>query len=460
MLARRKTMLGLAFSGRSIVAAQVAPAAGRMTLVGGAVLSLPEGAPDDATATGQALRELLREHHLQVRRCVIGLEAGWLTAREKPLPPCPLDALADVVSLAIQREFASAEGLVFDFLPPVDASVEAPALLVAASEAKLAWAVAVAKAAGLTVAAVGASSLALLAGGNLAGDCSRTMLSLYEDRCELLVADASVRALRRLHAPDATSPEQLAMDVRRVGALLPASQGGCELAVWNLAGLDDAWPDALAGRLGMPARVCHLDHDLAGLDVPAGTDARLAPAAALAMQPAPDARMVDWLHSRLAPPRRALLGGRLRWAVAAGVLAVLAGAWFAADWWASAGQVARLGDQLDRIAPNVQQAQEVVDRVSLARGWYDRRPAVLECLLSLANVFPQEGSIWATNLTIRDQKVLLTGKCNDEQAVLALLDRLKARPEFTQIKPIYIRQAGAKSRDLAFALSFEYPGIQ
>jgi len=54
--------------------------------------------------------------------------------------------------------------------------------------------------------------------------------------------------------------------------------------------------------------------------------------------------------------------------------------------------------------------------------------------------------------------VVFSGKAIGESAVLDVLDRLKANPKLSDVKPLYIRQAGRDRREVAFAMSFAFAG--
>jgi len=58
---------------------------------------------DDAARSppvlGKALRQFLRRNHFSASRCVIGIGARWLVAREKLLPPTSPDLLAGALSI-------------------------------------------------------------------------------------------------------------------------------------------------------------------------------------------------------------------------------------------------------------------------------------------------------------------------------------------------------------------------
>ncbi len=463
-------MLGLAVSERSIAVAEVATSRGRATLLRTAEFVMPDpGEPRDWTEAGKALRHFLRQNRFSASRCAIGLEAGWLIAKEKVLPPCSSSVVAGIISIAAEREFPSAgEDFVFDYVAAAGNPGERPVLLVAASREKLGGVAAMAKAAGLGVTQVGCSALALAAATDGASPAERLVLYLRGDRAELVVhSPAGVRVLRRLPPPASGRLDEIAGEMRRVVSLLPPVKEPAdnrELLVWDESGLDGSAMDVLRERLAMPVRACRFPDDL-GLAVRGDvkSDKPLAEAAAIAVQGL-SGRMpiVDFMHSRLAQPKKAgPLRRHVAWAAMAAAVIGAAAAAFAMDWRSNQREAASLQGQLDELGGSVRDAREVVDNVSFARDWYDRRPRFLECLREVTLVFPEEGRVWTTGLTVRDgRKALLTGKCDNEREALRVLDRLKAGRGFSNVKPLYIRQAGGNTREVAFAVSFDFAGAK
>jgi hypothetical protein len=166
---------------------------------------------------------------------------------------------------------------------------------------------------------------------------------------------------------------------------------------------------------------------------------------------------VNFLHSRLGLVQRKVLGRRAIWAACIGAALGLAGVAFLWTMWSETRDVSALRDKKNRMQADVDQAQRVVKRVSAAAGWYDRRPPLLECLRRLTLAFPEEGRIWTTNLTLKDNlQGVLSGEAVDSKSVLDLLDRLKASGVLPDIKVLYMREKGGSSRDVLFAINFSF----
>ena len=83
------------------------------------------------------------------------------------------------------------------------------------------------------------------------------------------------------------------------------------------------------------------------------------------------------------------------------------------------------------------------------------KPRFVACISELTDLFPDEGTIWATSLSlIADMTGQLSGKATGEHQVLALLDRMKDSPRFADPKLLDMRNAASTAREVAFSISF------
>jgi len=190
--------------------------------------------------------------------------------------------------------------------------------------------------------------------------------------------------------------------------------------------------------------------------VPSG---RFAAAAALARLGARHTLPLDFLHSRLALKKTSVLGRRVIWAGAVGAALVVAAALFVMSWREDEQNVADLQQRLDAMRADVDAAQRVVDRVSFARRWFDRRPDFLECLRDLTLAFPAEGTVWTTSLGVReDLHAVVSGKSVNEKTILDVLDRLKSTDRFEDVKLLYMRESTGETRHVSFAIRLAFVG--
>jgi hypothetical protein len=472
----KQRLLGLAVTRRAATVVEVEAAKGqaRVVRVGEFVFATDEAARLPAVA-GKALREFLQKGGFAAARCVIGLEAGRLSAREKSLPPGSAGALTEILTLAVEREFAAdRKELVFDYVAPPPGAAPASVLLVAAPKREVAQLTALAQAAGLSVAAVTSSTLALASAGDGPGSAAKVMLHVFRGGTELAVSSGGqVQMMRRISAmlpedcADASAaPEgwlgDLANELRRVVYALAAGPQAPQLVVWNETPLPDSTWDALAERLGLPVTLGRWTGELQPPDSDAAALAgQYAAAAAMALTRAQGGRLpVDFLHSRLAPPRKVTLGRKVAWGAGVAAALLIALGVLLAGLIQDEQEIAALQGQLDENAESIAEAQEVVDRETFARAWYDRKPRMLGCLRELTMAFPEDGGIWVSSLNMQDdRRGVISGKASGERQVLDVLDRLKTNPKFVDVKPLYLREAGRGTREVAFAMSFQYLGM-
>jgi hypothetical protein len=473
---RRRKMLGLAVTSRSITAVEVVATNGGGRTRRAAEFVFADGAGlHEPASLGRALRQFLRSNGFSASRCVIGMEAKWLTARAKTLPPGASGSIPQILSIMVEREFASdRKDLVFDYALGADTGEQRSVLLVAAPQNVLNGLVLMAQAAGLTVAGITASTMALVAATDNSTAQDRLVLHLFGGGAELaLQSKGAMRVMRRLSVSvpigrpageGATDGwlDDLASQLRRVVSLLPAGSDGPntpELLIWDEAGLGEAARTALSERLAMPVKLCERPGGLesAGAErrPPVARSSAAAAMALGALRGRPPE--VDLLHSRLSPERTLAIGRKAAWAAAMAATLIVAGTVLAMDWHSDRLETDSLGTKLKAMAADLDEAKSTISKVTFARPWYDRRPSYLDCMRELTLAFPEEGLIWTTSLAIReDMRVAFSGKAVSESAVLDVLDRLKANPKLSAVQPGPIHQAGRQGREVAFDMSFTF----
>jgi hypothetical protein len=337
--------------------------------------------------------------------------------------------------------------------------------LAGTSQQRIGQIISIAEAAGLNVLAVTSSVLALST--VLAKQTSQKILvALSGEATELVVqADNGPRTLRHL----AISGEQLAssngtaapalamLGSELMRTSLAAGEGSHELLLWNGSGLQSDALQALRDRYSLhitPAR------DLGGLQLSTDESAsEFGPAAALALLAHGGATLpLDFLHSRLIPPRQSHLGRKVYWGIgiaAAIVLAIVSQIW---SLHSKQLELNTLNDRLAQLQPTVVTAKAMDAKVTAADGWYANRPSMLDCMEHVTAAFPQEGVIWATNIAVRDNGIgTVTGKSRDQAQVLAVYDRMKNDTKFSKVIVNDIRQGtGNNSREISFSISFNF----
>jgi hypothetical protein len=548
MFSGQKQSLALALTEQGITAVVMgisarlgAPLGKRRTVLHAASLAFTADANlDHPQALGRELKLLLRQNGISSSRCAVGLAASYIASREKIVPTSDRESLRGALSIAAEREFPSGSGdLSFDYLAsPCDAGL--CALLVAAPRRIIAQVVLMAQAAGLAIEAITSSTAALALATRGAGSGPganghgqpgepRMVLCLLDRQGELAVQSPHGLRLIR-HLPIAMdSPgakDALIGQLRRIIALSPQGQpanSATQVLLWNLAGgtlnsaessvasdqRGEALKNSLSAQLNLDVRLCSMKADLdvddgetheQALGAPNGDahattthgqdahatpwGANLAQAAAVACAGTNGDR-IDFLHSRLTPPKVRRIGRPALWAMAAAAIVVAALVYLFFDWQATQQEADNLEKQRNTLRPADDQARAFLANMDVASGWYDRRPEFLACMKEIASAFPDEGKVWATRLNIDEDtetaaelartpnmkyddpakykrmndalnsmRVSLAGKGVSRGDVLAVLDRLRSNPQFTNVIPGPISQAGGvgATKDL---ISFE-----
>ncbi|HWB53507.1 MAG TPA: hypothetical protein VG722_04915 [Tepidisphaeraceae bacterium] len=458
------SILGIAVSERELLIAEVSgaanPAINRTETFS---ISMPLA---DPKSTGQTLRQFLKDKGFTASKAIIGLPAKWITARSWQVPPATPSAANSILRLVAERQFPpELKDFVFDYAGDTNPTQPTTVLLLGTSSQRINQLVNVADAAGLNVLAVTSSSLALSAAMKQP-ERQKILVALNSESAELVVnSDTGPRSLRHLPLASeqlTSSNGSAAPAVATLGSeLMRASLGSGEgvygqLLLWDSLGLR---ADALATLRDRYSLNIATTRDLSALELNDATESAFGPAAALALLAVRRAPLpVDFIDSRLAPPKQNRMGRKAYWG--AGVAAaILIG--IAASLWSLHSQqneLDNLNARLNQMQPALVTARATDAKVTMADGWYGNRPSMLDCLDHITQAFPQEGSIWATNISVRDNGMgTVTGRARDQSAVLSVYDRMKNDPKFSRTTVDYIRQGlGGNARQSAFSISFTF----
>jgi hypothetical protein len=123
--------------------------------------------------------------------------------------------------------------------------------------------------------------------------------------------------------------------------------------------------------------------------------------------------------------------GRLRTVIStATAVALLAGGVF----FFQQCQLWRLESQWAKLQPTVKQLEGVQAQIRLYRPWYDESVRGLTILKRLTENFPEDGSVTAKTVEIRDlNAVTCTGIARNYQALLKTVERLRGVRQFSEV---------------------------
>jgi len=164
------------------------------------------------------------------------------------------------------------------------------------------------------------------------------------------------------------------------------------------------------------------------------------------------------------PPKPTLVGqfvarysaGRLKMAggLAAGVIALLAGVILYQQ-----VQLMLLSSRWAALSPKVAELESMQQRIRQYRPWFDDSFPNLGIVRQLSAAFPQDGSVSATSIEIRDgATVTCSGTARDSATFLRMLDSLNAAPGITSLHRDQIR--GTSPIQFTFGFQWNPGGAQ
>jgi hypothetical protein len=452
-----KKILGISLGSRSLLLAELhgngasprVVRSGEMTFDDTDSLQIP-------AELGKKLSSFLKKNGFAASQCVIGMPAQWLMLKEKMLPPAAPEAIAGILRIQAERDFSlEPSSLAIDYALGRVSSEGQSLVLVAALRERIDQIRALATSAGLKLQMITGTSLALSAAAQ-----SQTLLYIGANGAEL--ATRSKDGLMRVRHISGASAGKSAVgavlpELRRLLVLAQPPIDKSEIVLWDDSG-EAANVSELSGELGVPVKVGKRLN--AQLEMAAGENCAGSSALALcAFQP--NLARVDFLHSRLEIKPPSKLTSTAIWSSVAAFVIVGGLGYLLNDWRASAADVAELRQRRDDMKENLDTAKTFINRVNATRTWYERRPNYLECLREITLTFPEEGRVWTTSLSLReDMRGILNGKASDEKSVLDVLDKLKAGKKFAEVKMLNMRGSGAKGGEIMFAVSFAFLGVE
>ncbi len=476
MIGRNANFLGLAVAERAIVCAEVAVRGAAGTARRTATFAFPaELTLEQPEALGAALATFLHENKFGAKHAVVGVPARWLIAVEREVPPSDDAAARAMLRLQAERLAVAESGeVVFDFAGKPDSSAPSKVLLVGMLRQRLERIEKIAEAAGLDLEAVTSTGLALAAcaGGKDEGG----LLVLTRGGGEIVWRHNDAPRMLRHVAVSAMNGHgtvnmvPLTAELRRAVTLAQTNGGGRDLLLLDGLGLEDDQVSELSERLGVKLTsgrntdVCGIasDSSTAAPSDHRNPPARYAPAMSLALAGArPQLRPVDFKHSRLAPVKVSRFGARSSWGMVLGGLALLAVVALYVLAHQRQGQLDELNARLNAIKPEVVTAQTNIDRFKYARGFFDTRPPVLDCLAELSKAFGENDRAWVKTLVLpANGKGTINGQAADDAVVLAVVERIKKNPRFTDVKGPNTQQADPRSREVTFTVTFTFNTVE
>jgi hypothetical protein len=467
-------ILGLAIDDAGVVATELSIQSGRAEVRRtGELLWEQELTADNAKLLGQRLRHFLREQGFSSKRAVVGLSAKWVLTKEIDAPPASPDALAGMLSIQAERAFSmNAEELIFDYCGRTSTAEKSPILLLAARRKIVDQIKELTEAAGLHVQSITLSALACSKALSHKDLTSWYGLYARPTYCEFWAQlDGSPRLIKHVSIGSNGTPagyaEHLASTVERLVLLspVPGQSPPYRITACDACGSSEDLVGQLGKRLGPQMTV---SSGRAGLrskglglqDRP--EEARAIAATAVAMTGVgPDRPPVDFLNPRVGVKKAASHKRMIVWGAGIAAACLIGLIVLLVYWHACASEIAANEAWLKANSSEIAAAQEVVDRGKYRESWDDRLPRFLECLKNLTEAFPEGPTVWASSLALNENGTgSVVGKTGSEASFYEVLDKIQQNKVFSNVKMIYIRDAGRDSKEKEFAISFKFLGVK
>ncbi len=422
----------------------------------------------DPELVGHEVRELLVQGRIRERHCLVCLPAEWVMSLAVDITAVPAEDVASYLELQAERElFHAAQDLSIATSSFVGESGERLALVLAVPRAHVQRLSAVLKAArlrplGFTLGGVCTAQSAASA------ETPELALVLGESGADLvLTGGGAVMAVRRLDPVTGRAPDggTLERQLRISIAQLPHSAASPveTLRVFGGASVADTVVKSLQrGVIGEQLR-CEEGPGPDSVTLSgdcqtawrAGRAVGAVCAASVYLRGRSSLLQFSSESPRSARRRGGAAGSRaaLRWALAGSVLlAVLIGL-FARQLW----RLSQLEAEWRAVQPTVTRIQGLRESVRNLSPWFTEEPLGLSILALITKTFPEEGSVWATKVLIKDSsEVLVSGKARDRDAWLRVQERLRSSLGVHNLRILHTRDAPDGETPMTFTLTFAW----
>lgn len=464
----RTALLGLALDGSRLDGVVVRRVNGRLQSQNAFSVSLSlDPLTNDPELVGREIRNHLDSAGVRERQCVVGLPLKWALTTHVEVPELPEADVASFLQIEAERGFpCDPNTLQVATSRCRGASGKEHALLVGMPKAHIGRLEQALQAAKLKPVSF---SLAVTALANRKTDAGGVMaLAIGETHVALeITASGGVAALRALEGALETEGSQrvlradiVAREARITLGQLPADLGDPirTIRIFGPQDLTQQLTDEMELRLDVMGLKVEPVSRYAETEfgIPFPSDTPVGAAFSLAAgQLAGRVNGFEFLPPRVAVWKQVTeryASGKLRGALsAAAVLAALVGAAF----FYQQCQLWRLQAQWKSMSVKAGQLENISKQITQYRPWYDESVKGLTILRSLVQAFPEDGSVTAKTVEIRDLSVVTcTGTARNYQALLQTLQRL--RTSSPQVHDANLGPTRGQTPSLQFSFSFAW----
>ena len=449
----RTSLLGLALDGHRMHAVLLRRNNGSALVQNSAAASLQLNLlTDDPQLVGREIRNHLDRAGLTTRACSVCVPLEWALTAQTAIPNLPPEDVESFLNIEAERAFPFGQDALATTTSRCKAEGGAEfATLIAIPREHLARLQLVLKAAQLKPLSFSLPMPALQDPAQADGGVAA--VAIGESGVELQVTSGGgIAALRTLQGAleqegvhKKPYVDVVARDLRITLGQLPAE---LRQSVHNVRVFGDGpeigrFADELRARaklMGLEVQLIRRYADGA-MGVKAPEDAAVSPALSLALRVlmGPGAplefmppRVSAWkqLTHRYSSGRLATIG-----AVVGGVFLMLALVFMVQQW-----QLSRWRARWQTMKPRVARLEDMQQQIRKYRPWFDDSFRCLNILNKITEAFPEDGSVYAKSVEIRDPgSVTCSGTARDQQALLKVVDQLRATKEIGSVQVDVIR---------------------
>jgi hypothetical protein len=465
---RLSAVLGLALDGSRLDGVALRRTDGALQVQQSFSVSLSlDPLTNDPELVGREIRNHLDAAGVRERQCIVALPLKWALTTHIEVPELPEADVAGFLQIEAERSFpCDVQTLHVVTSRPQSASGKQHATLVGIPKNHLTLLAQVLRAAKLKPVSFSLGIAALQPPG---ADASNGVMALAigESHVGLQVtAGSGVAALRALEGALEAEGSQRVLHVDLVAreARITLGQLPAELRetvrrirIFGPRDLARQLADEMELRLdstGLKVEaVARYAADEFGVHLP--PEAPVSPAFSLAAGRLAGRReLFEFLLPKVTPWQQIAArysSGRLRTAIsAAAAVALIGGGLF----FFQQCQLWRLQAQWAKMQPNDQQLRDLQDHIKQYRPWYDESMRGLTILRRLTEAFPEDGSVTAKTVEIRDlNTVTCTGIARNYQALLKTVERLRA---VRQIPEVNMGPTRGQPPALQFTFNFQW----
>ncbi|HZR16070.1 MAG TPA: hypothetical protein VFE51_01980 [Verrucomicrobiae bacterium] len=465
--AQRNSVLGLSLDGGRLEGVVLRRGNGALQVQQSLAISLSlDPLTNDPELVGREIRNHLDAAGVRERTCVVGLPLKWALTTHIDIPEIPEADVASFLQIEAERSFPCDINTLQVATSRCGTGGKQHALLVGIPKTHLARLAQALEAAKLRPASF---TLAITALQPVLADPSTSLMALAVGETHValeIAAGGGIAALRALEGAleiegvkRLLRPDLVAREARITLGQLPSELLGTirKVRVFGPADLAQQLADELELRLDvMGLKIERADHYAAGefgFSFPADTPVK--PAFSLAAEYLAGRRTgFEFLPPHVAAWKQMAgrySSGKLRSGItAAAVLALLVGGLF----FYQSCQLWSLQSQWSKMAVKAGELEQINKQISTYRPWYDETVKGLSILRSLTQAFPEDGSVTAKTVEIRDlSTVTCTGTARSYQVLLQTLQKLRALP---QIRDANLGPTRGQSPALQFSFSFAW----